>query len=76
MDVPTASPAGVPDPLPDALVVLDVREQNEWAAGRVEGSVPSPLVRLGERFADLPAGPRCSSSAAPATAPPTPRRTS
>jgi len=53
--IPTASVAGVPDPLPEGLLVLDVREDDEWAAGHVEGSVHVPLMELGERAGDLPA---------------------
>jgi rhodanese-related sulfurtransferase len=56
MQIPTASVSGVPDPLPDGLVVLDVREQNEWDTGHVDGSVHLPLMQLGEGYADLPAG--------------------
>ena len=56
MQIPTASVSGVPDPLPDGLVVLDVREQTEWDAGHVDGSVHLPLIQLGEGYADLPAG--------------------
>jgi rhodanese-related sulfurtransferase len=54
MQVPTASVSGVPDPLPDGLLVLDVREDDEWQAGHVEGSLHVPLRQLGERYADLP----------------------
>jgi rhodanese-related sulfurtransferase len=54
MQIPTAAVGGVPDPLPDGLLVLDVREDDEWQAGHVEGSVHVPLMELGQRFADLP----------------------
>lgn len=54
MDVPTVSVAGVPDPMPDGLFVLDVREDDEWQAGHVEGSVHVPLMQLGARYAELP----------------------
>ena len=54
MDIPTASVSGVPDPLPDGLLVLDVREDDEWRAGHVEGSVHVPLMQLGARYAELP----------------------
>jgi len=54
MDIPTASVAGVPDPLPEGLLVLDVREDDEWTAGHVEGSTHVRLMDLGERLADLP----------------------
>ena len=54
MDIPTASVSGVPDPLPEGLLVLDVREDDEWQAGHVEGSVHVPLMQLGARYAELP----------------------
>jgi len=54
MEVPTATVSGVPDPLPDGLLVLDVREDDEWQAGHVEGSVHVPLMELGARYAELP----------------------
>ena len=54
MDVPTASVQGVPDPLPQGLLVLDVREDDEFAAGHVEGSLHIPLLQLADRSADLP----------------------
>jgi rhodanese-related sulfurtransferase len=53
MQIPTAEVRGVPDPLPDGLLVLDVREDDEWRAGHVDGSVHVPLMELGERYADL-----------------------
>jgi rhodanese-related sulfurtransferase len=56
MDIPTAAVDGVPIPLPEGLVVLDVREDDEWEAGRLEGSVHIPLGELGERFTERPAG--------------------
>jgi rhodanese-related sulfurtransferase len=54
MDIPTAAVAGVPDPLPEHLVVLDVREDDEWGAGHIEGSVHIPLMQLANRFAEVP----------------------
>jgi rhodanese-related sulfurtransferase len=54
MEIPTAAVDGVPDPLPEHLVVLDVREDDEWEAGHVEGSVHIPLMQLGARFAEVP----------------------
>jgi rhodanese-related sulfurtransferase len=54
MDIPTASVAGVPDPLPVGLLVLDVREDQEWDAGHIPGSVHVPLMQLGARYAELP----------------------
>ena len=56
MDIPTAAVDGVPNPLPESLSVLDVREDDEWDAGRLEGSLHIPLRELGERFTELPRG--------------------
>jgi rhodanese-related sulfurtransferase len=54
MEIPTAVIGGVPDPIPDGVVVLDVREDDEWAAGHVAGSVHVPLMELGERRGEIP----------------------
>jgi rhodanese-related sulfurtransferase len=53
MQIPTAEVSGVPDPLPEGLLVLDVREDDEWRAGHVEGSVHVPLMELEGRYAGL-----------------------
>ena len=53
MSIPTVATTGVPDPLPDHLVVLDVREQAEWDAGHVEGAVHVPLMELPDRVGEL-----------------------
>jgi rhodanese-related sulfurtransferase len=55
MNVPTVSITGVPDPLPEGLAVLDVREPVEWEAGHIEGALHIPLSELVERRAELPA---------------------
>lgn len=47
MEIPNATVSGVPDPLPEGLLVLDVREDDEWRAGHVEGSLHVPLMELG-----------------------------
>src|SRR5262244_1713729 len=54
MEIPTAAVSGVPDPLPEGLLVLDVREEDEWRAGHVEGSLHVPLMELGARYTELP----------------------
>ena len=38
--------------------LVDVREDDEWLAGRIEGSQHIPLGELGERLGDLPTGQR------------------
>ncbi len=53
--VPTVTVDGVPDPLPDGLVVLDVREDHEWAAGHIAGAVHIPLGQLMDRRDELDA---------------------
>lgn len=54
--IPTVTIDGVPDPLPDGLVVLDVREPVEWQYGHIEGAVHIPLSMLPVRHAELPDG--------------------
>jgi rhodanese-related sulfurtransferase len=56
METPTASVDGVPDPIPEGLLVLDVREDDEWEAGHVEDSLHIPLLTLGERYTELGSG--------------------
>src|SRR5689334_8591397 len=52
--IPTVSVDQVPDPLPDGLFVVDVREPVEWAHGRIDGSVHIPMSELVERIEELP----------------------
>jgi rhodanese-related sulfurtransferase len=52
--VPTVPIEGVPHPLPEGLVVLDVREPQEWEHGHIEGAVHIPLSLLPLRAAELP----------------------
>jgi rhodanese-related sulfurtransferase len=54
--IPTVSMDGVPDPLPDDLVVLDVREPVEWAHGHIEGATHIPMNDLPGRLDDVPDG--------------------
>ena len=54
--IPTVSIDGVPDPLPEGLTVLDVREQVEWDHGHIPGAVHIPLMDLPERLGDVPEG--------------------
>jgi rhodanese-related sulfurtransferase len=54
MHVPTVTIEGVPDPIPDGLHVLDVREQLEWNHGHIEGAQHIPLSELGERADEVP----------------------
>ncbi len=52
--IPTVAIDGVPDPLPEGLTVLDVREQVEWDAGHIAGSVHIPMMDLPSRIGELP----------------------
>ena len=54
--IPTVAITGVPDPLPDGLHVLDVREPDEWQAGHIDGALHIPLRDLPGRLADVPEG--------------------
>ena len=50
MSVPSVSPADVPG---DAFL-LDVREGDEWAAGRITGSVHVPMNTIPARSDEVP----------------------
>jgi rhodanese-related sulfurtransferase len=54
VQIPTVAVAGVPDPLPNGLVVLDVREPVEWHHGHIEGATHIPLRQVPERLAEVP----------------------
>jgi rhodanese-related sulfurtransferase len=54
--VPTVGISGVPDPLPDGLAVLDVREPVEWQYGHIEGALHIPLGELTSRVDEVPGG--------------------
>lgn len=53
--VPTVGVDRVPSPLPEQLVVLDVREQHEWDDGHIEGARHIPLGELVARVEEIPA---------------------
>lgn len=54
--IPTTTVDQLPDPLPDDLSVLDVREPDEWEHGHIEGAVHVPLMQLPARLAEVPDG--------------------
>lgn len=56
MQVPTVSIDGMPDPLPDDLHVLDVREQVEWEHGHIDGAQHIPMSELPDRIDEVPDG--------------------
>jgi rhodanese-related sulfurtransferase len=51
---PGAPRAVVATDVPDGATVLDVREEDEWTAGHIAGSVHVPLSQLPGRAADIP----------------------
>ena len=54
--IPTVALSGVPDPLPEGLTVLDVREPMEWVHGHVAGSIHIPMGDVPTRLEDVPDG--------------------
>ena len=56
MSIPTVTVDNVPDPLPDGLHVLDVREDIEWVHGHIDGAIHIPLSELPGRLAEVPDG--------------------
>src|SRR5580765_5287043 len=54
MEIPEVHASGVPDPVPDDLLVVDVREPDEWASGHIEGAVHIPLMEVPERLGEIP----------------------
>ncbi len=56
MHVPTVTVTDLPDPLPDDLAVLDVREPVEWHHGHIDGATHVPLSDLPGRLGDVPGG--------------------
>jgi len=54
--VPTIDISAVPDPLPEGLHVLDVREDTEWAHGHIDGAQHIPLAQVPTRMSEVPDG--------------------
>jgi len=53
VNLPIVAVGDVPDPLPEGLAVLDVREGFEWDAGHIDGAHHVPLGELAERLAEV-----------------------
>lgn len=53
--IPEVDVSAVPHPQPTGLMMLDVREDEEWQAGHIEGALHIPLASLPQRLADIPA---------------------
>ena len=54
IEVPTIEVAQVPDPIPEGVTILDVREPIEWHHGRIDGAVHIPLTEIPGRADELP----------------------
>jgi rhodanese-related sulfurtransferase len=54
--IPTVAVDGVPDPLPEGVHVLDVREDVEWRHGHIDGATHIPLHQIPGRLAEVPDG--------------------
>ncbi len=52
--IPTVTVVDLPQPLPEDLHVLDVREEVEWRYGHIEGATHIPLHQLPERVHEVP----------------------
>lgn len=52
-NIPTTEIDAIPDTIPDDLVVLDVREAHEWAAGHIAGAIHIPLGEIPSRVGEL-----------------------
>jgi rhodanese-related sulfurtransferase len=52
--VPAVTVDQLPDPLPEGMTVLDVREPIEWDQAHVPGSVHIPMGELPARVGELP----------------------
>ena len=48
--------SGVPDPLPEGLAVVDVREPVEWHYGHIEGAIHIPMAEVPTRLEEVPEG--------------------
>ncbi len=55
--IPTVTLVDLPQPLPEDLHVLDVREEVEWRYGHIEGATHIPLHQLPERVREVPEQP-------------------
>lgn len=42
------------DQIPDDAVILDVREDDEWQAGHIDGVTHIPLAEVPQRFTEIP----------------------
>ncbi|HYP43587.1 MAG TPA: rhodanese-like domain-containing protein [Propionibacteriaceae bacterium] len=51
--VPTLTTAEIPSRLADGWMLLDVRTEEEWAEGHIDGAVHIPMDQIPERFEEV-----------------------
>ncbi len=56
--LPELDVTAVPDEMPPGVTMLDVREDDEWRAGHIDGAVHIPLMQVPRRLAELDADDR------------------
>jgi rhodanese-related sulfurtransferase len=52
--VPELQVGQVPDPLPQGLTLLDVREPSEWDEGHIDGALHIPMMSVPAQLAAIP----------------------
>jgi rhodanese-related sulfurtransferase len=53
--VPEVDVRDLPDPLPEGLTLLDVREPDEWDEGHIEGALHIPMMSIPGEMGTIPA---------------------
>lgn len=53
-ELPTVFPADVPELLAQGWTLLDVRTDEEWAEGRIQGAVHLPMDQIVARLDEIP----------------------
>jgi rhodanese-related sulfurtransferase len=53
-NVPSVQVAEMADELPEGVLLLDVREPDEWAAGHAPNALHIPMSEIASRLAELP----------------------
>ena len=67
-EVEDYTPKQAQDEVARGALLIDVREQHEWDAGRMPDAQLIPMGHIPSRLGDLPATARSSSPVAPVTA--------
>ena len=53
-EVPAVGATEVPDLIDDGALLIDVREQDEWAESRIPGATLRPMSQINTWYTDLP----------------------